>query len=123
VPEPVVPDQNAPQPDAGEKDTPAPLPAIDIAKRLAQVILEFDQPTPLEFTEHMAQLEEFIGAPVRLDAELTRQSPEILKQKIGLKLKQTTLGKILDRVVSKAGLTYEIRRDHILIVRKSSGKP
>ncbi|MEO1995507.1 MAG: STN domain-containing protein [Planctomycetaceae bacterium] len=127
VPAPVVPNQNTPQPDTegkdtGGKDTGAPLPTIDIANRLTQVILEFDQPTPLEFTEHLAQLEEFIGAPVRLDAGLTRQSPELLKQKIGLKLKQTTLGKILNGIVSKAGLTYEIRRDHILIVRKSSGK-
>ena len=100
-----------------------PQPVIDIAARLEQPILEFDQAQPLELSRHMAQLEEFIGAPVRFDATLKAESPRTLEQKIGLKLSNTTVGDILSGIVSRADLAYEIRDDHILIGRKVSPKP
>lgn len=100
-----------------------PQPAIDIAARLEQPILEFDQTKPLELSQHIAQLEEFIGAPVRFDAALQAESPLALKQKIGLKLNNTTVGDILSGIVSRADLAYEIRDDHILISSKVTSKP
>ena len=110
-----------PQPDPVD-DPPAAAkpeptePAIDIPSRLTQVILEFDQATPLVFAQHITQIEEFLGVPIRIAPEVTDQSPEALKRKISLQQKQTTVGKILNAVVSKAGLGYEIRKNHILIL-------
>lgn len=93
---------------------PEPEP-IDVAARLRQPILRFDQSQAVPVRDLLSQVEEMSGVPIRFDQRADEDLQRMLDRRISLKLTKTTVGGILKAVLDRAGLTYQIETDGIRI--------
>lgn len=81
---------------------------IDVAARLRQPLASFDQARPATARSLFETLEEMIGVPVLMDVEGRGPSAAALDQKLTLKLKNTTVGDLLQAVADRTGLQWRI---------------
>jgi len=112
------PDQHPGPPDpvtAPKPQGPPDPKPIDVAARLRQPILRFDQPQAVPVRELLAQVEEMAGVPIRYEQPTSKNLGQTLDQRISLKLTGTTAGGILQAILERAGLTYRIETDGIRV--------
>jgi predicted Zn finger-like uncharacterized protein len=97
-------------PIAPEPPIAAPKPArvVDVAGALAQKIRRFDQSQAAPLEEVLFLLEEMAGVPIRYDPQMLRDG-----MRVSFKAEDTTIGGILEELLERAQLTYEIERDGI----------
>ena len=87
---------------------PAPAPASlvltteAIEAKLRQKIARFEQPKPVAFVKLLDTVEELAGVPIVWD--LDRVTDEQLQQPVTIRLKETTVGEILDTLLKQVGL-------------------
>jgi hypothetical protein len=98
-----------PQEDQRPIDVPiAPdVPRIDVAKQLAQPILEFSQEKPIQVRRLLQQVAEMSAVPVDSSAVEIDPWKERLDRSVTLVLKETTVGGILAAVIELSGLRTE----------------
>lgn len=101
-------------PDVDEKPDVPQQPVVDVAARLAQPILNFNQSTPITLAEMLYQLEELIG--VRIVADEEKLGAATLEKKVMFQLASTTTGAILEHVLSSYELSYRIVDSQIHII-------
>jgi len=104
--EPVI----APKP----QGPPEPVP-IDVAARLQQPILRFEQSQAVPVRDLLSQVEEMSGVPIRFAQPAGKDLQRMLDRQISLKLVKTTVGGILKAVLDRAGLSYRIETGGIRI--------
>jgi hypothetical protein len=107
----IAADPPVPQEDQRPIDVPmAPdIPRIDVAKQLAQPILEFSQEKPVQARRLLQQVAELSAVPVDSSAVEIDPWRERLDRPVTLVLKETTVGGILAAVLELAGLRTETR--------------
>lgn len=107
APEPAIPEP--PPEQRAPIDVPiAPdIPRIDVARQLAQPILEFAQEKPVEVRRLLQQVAEMSAVPVDSSAVEVDPWRERLERPVTLVLKQTTVGEILSAVMELSGLRTE----------------
>ncbi|MEX0702435.1 MAG: hypothetical protein WD069_10105 [Planctomycetales bacterium] len=101
---------------------PEPPQTIDVVRALAQPIVKFEQSRAVAVVEALALVAEMTAVPIRVDRAALGASAPALDRPITLALENTTAGAILDAIVEKAGLTYDIHADGI-DVRPRGGNP
>lgn len=119
------PDKAAkPKPDEPIKplvQAPAPPPEpqkVDVKAALSQKIVSFRQSKPVSFATLLLQVEEMAGVPIRHGKNKVR--PEILRKEVSVSLTNTTVGAILDALVERVGLAYEMQDTGILLIPRDS---
>ncbi|MFM9962936.1 MAG: hypothetical protein ACKV2Q_17145 [Planctomycetaceae bacterium] len=93
---------------------PPPEPAAEsfvltpeaIAAKLGQKIASFHQPKAVPFVKLLDTVEELAGVPIVWD--LDRVTDEQLQKSVTLRLKETTVGEILDTLLKQVGLERRI---------------
>ncbi len=73
-----------------------------IETKLRQKIARFDQPKPVAFVKLLDTVEELAGVPIVWD--LDRVTDEQLQKPVTIRLKETTVGEILDTLLKQVGL-------------------
>lgn len=94
----------------------APQRVIDIPLALAQPIASYEQTTARPLAELIPALSEMLGAPVRYDPADPATSTDVLKKKVQVQLKNTTVGAIMDGLLGQAGLAFRAESDHVRLV-------
>ncbi|MBT6154986.1 MAG: DUF1559 domain-containing protein [Planctomycetaceae bacterium] len=95
---------------------PVPPRVIDVAALLSQKILAYEHRQAAPFRVVLREVEEMVGAPIRIDQEQLGAAADQLEKQITVKkLEETTVGAILTEVVEQAGLTFVVERDGIRI--------
>lgn len=82
-----------------------PVREIDLEAALAQPLLEFRQDRSIPRRELLELLEEFLGAPIRYDAEELGDAAKSLEQLVSFTLERITVGDVLAKVLEGTGLT------------------
>lgn len=106
--EPSLPKQPEPEP-----QTPPDIPAA-----LAVKIVKFEQVQNVPLKELLFQVEELAGVPIRLADDAPANDDAVWNQGVSLRLKDTTVGDILNAILQKANLSYTIESDHIRLQKK-----
>ncbi len=125
---PVIAKKPQPFPVIAERPQPSlpviPLPPkpkpIDIAAKLNQQFLQFDQSKPIKFQEFLFQFEELLGVPVEVDPSIKKGSASVLKKTLSFQMKKGTLNDLLKTVLSQFDLTYKIEPTQIRILEKKT---
>ncbi len=91
----------------------------EIASRLEQPIVLFEQKTPIAFDVLRIQLEELAGVAIIYEDAL-EDDPAVRSREISISLRDVTLGTILDDIVRQAGLTYTIESEGIRLLSGSA---
>jgi len=95
---------------------PVPPRVIDVAALLSQKILVYEHRQAAPFRVVLREVEEMVGAPIRIDKEQLGAAADQLEKPITVKkLEETTVGAILTAVVKQAGLAFVVERDGIRI--------
>jgi DNA-binding transcriptional ArsR family regulator len=110
------PDPESPAEPAAMPEQPAPVvvvepPPFDFDKALNQPLQQLRQSESISRNELLELLSELLGAPIRYEDDQLGALIAALEQKISLDLSDTTVGKVLDRVLEKTGIVYERERD------------
>ncbi len=100
--------------DVDEEPAEAPQPVVDVAARLKQPILKFNQATPITLTEMLFQLEELLGVPIVADEE--QLAAATLNKTVQFQLASTTTGAILEHALTICGLSYRIVDGEIHVI-------
>ena len=106
---------------------PAPAPASfvlsseAIEAKLRQKIARFDQPKPVAFVKLLDTVEELAGVPIVWD--LDRVTDEQLQQPVTIRLKETTVGEILDTLLKQVGLERRTVAGKIELVPRTEAVP
>ncbi len=106
---------------------PEPVPASlalsaeAIEAKLRQKIARFDQPKPVAFVKLLDTIEELAGVPIVWD--LDRVTDEQLQQPVTIRLKETTVGEILDTLLKQAGLERRTVEGKIELLPRSEAVP
>ena len=87
---------------------PDPAPPVDVAAALEQPILRFEQIRPAAFRDLLLLLNEMAGVPIVYDNIEPAVMTAAFDTRVSLTLDRTTVGEILDRVLSRVGLGFEI---------------
>ncbi len=96
-----------------KKPQPKPPKPVDVPAALAVKIVKFEQVKNAPFHELLYQVEELCGVPIRRDADLPANNAELWNRPVSLRLKDTTVGQILEELLQKAQLRYTVEADHI----------
>lgn len=88
-------------------------PVIDIASRLRQPIVRFEQSRAVPLKELLLVVEEMVGVPVGFDPDSPDAKADSLERTVSLRLQNTTVGGLLQSLAEKGGLSYEIQDDAI----------
>lgn len=109
-------------------EKPGPIPVapvkpkrdpIDVAARLRQPLIRFEQVRPATARGLIEQLEEMTGGvPIVFDVKELGDAAAGLDRNVSLSLKSPTLADVLQAVVEKAGLRWEIDGETIRIRRR-----
>jgi hypothetical protein len=126
---PIAPDPQpavqaaAPPADLAPIDVPmaVDVPRLDVAKQLAQPILEFTQDQPVAARNLLRQIAEMSAVPIDVTAVEIAEYQERLERPVSVGLKETTVGAILDEVAMQAGLRVEIARE-VIVVRPAESR-
>ena len=95
---------------------PVPPRVIDVAALRSQKILGYEHRQATPFRVVLREVEEMVGAPIRIDEKQLGAAADQLEKTITVKkLEQTTVGAILKAVVEQAGLAFVVERDGIRI--------
>ncbi|MSR59687.1 MAG: hypothetical protein EXS05_18935 [Planctomycetaceae bacterium] len=89
---------------------------IDIALALAQPIVSYEQSPARPLGELLPALSEMLGVPIRFDPAQPGTSAAAFKTAVQLRLKDTTVGAILEGLLKPAGLTFRVESDHVQLV-------
>jgi hypothetical protein len=93
-----------------------PTPAVNFDVAFSQPLKQFRQNRAIPRTELLDLLAELLGAPIRYDAAQLGAAAQTLDQKLSLDLSDTTVGKVLDKVLEKTGLGYDRERDGLRLL-------
>jgi hypothetical protein len=85
-----------------------PLKRVDVVAQLKQRILQFAPPGPLSLRLLIVQVEEMSGFHITYDEDELKMAGVLLEKPITVTLKNTTVGGILDAVLEKSGVRYDI---------------
>ncbi|VAX42811.1 hypothetical protein MNBD_PLANCTO02-3307 [hydrothermal vent metagenome] len=107
-----------PQPSLPEIPLPPKPKPIDIAAKLNQQFLQFNQSKPIGFQEFLFQFEELLGVPVEVDQSIKKGSASPLKKTLSFQMKKGTLNDLLKTALSQFDLTYKIEPTQIRILKK-----
>jgi DNA-directed RNA polymerase subunit RPC12/RpoP len=95
---------------------PVPPRVIDVVALLSQKILAYEHRQAAPFRVVLREVEEMVGAPIRIDEKQLGAAVDQLNKLITVKkLEETTVGAILQAVVEQVGLAYVVERDGIRI--------
>jgi len=121
---PAEPHSQPREPVAAPKPQGPPDPEpIDVAARLQQPILRFDQSQAVPVRDLLFQVGEMAGAPIRFDQPSNKDLRRILDRRISLTLTKTTVGGILKAILDRAGLSYRIETGGIRVGNKLPDEP
>ena len=87
---------------------PLPLKTVDVVAHLKQPILQFAPPGPLSLRLLIVQVEEMSGFPITYDEDELKTAGVLLEKPITVTLKNTTVGGILEAVLEKSGVRYDV---------------
>ncbi len=118
--EPVI--AQIPQPQFPSSQPPLQPVTIDIAAKLKQKFLKFDQSVPITFEQFLFQFEELSGVPIHIDETITNAASMPLKQKFSFQLQASTLRDLLKLAVGKMNVTYNIEPTQIRILKNNIRK-
>jgi hypothetical protein len=85
-----------------------PLKRVDVVAQLKQRILQFAPPGPLSLRLLIVQVEEMSGFSITYDEDELKIAGVLLEKPITVTLKNTTVGGILDAVLEKSGVRYDV---------------
>jgi len=88
---------------------------VDVEAALKQRIRSFRQVRAIPFRQLLLQVEEMAGIPIRLDEDQLGAAATKLDQPVSLESENTTVGDLLQALLRKIGLAYEIEADGIRI--------
>jgi hypothetical protein len=109
--EPVV----AVRPDRG-----APPKPVDVDAALAFRIVRFEQLTPASIGDLLQQVEEMAGVPIIFDKDELQSASIDLGAEVRLELEGTTVGGILEALLTQAGLIYHVEQGTIRLRPESA---
>lgn len=107
-----------PADDAVRLPRPAARP-IDVAARLKDPIAEIEF-TNLPLVEFLQFITDFSTIPVTLDADMLKWLGITPATPVSVTARDTTVGKLLDEVLGKVGLTYQAVDQQLFVTRKST---
>lgn len=111
------PPKENPLPKKVPKSEPVP-PQIDFEKALSRKVLEFELTEPASLETVLVELEAMIGIRIEFDPEQIPVADPIRKQKVSFSKRNVSFKELLSELIKPAALQYEIRKDHIAIVKK-----
>jgi hypothetical protein len=106
---------------------PEPIPELiglspaAIEAKLRQKIARFDQLKPVAFVKLLETVEELAGVPIVWD--LDRVTDEQLQQSVTIRLKETTVGEILETLLKQVGLERRIVAGKIELQPRTEADP
>jgi hypothetical protein len=90
-------------------------PAVDVPAQLSLKIEEYSQSRPAQVRLLLRQIAELSAVPVDLSAVEVEPWKAKLDQSVTIELKQTTIGDLLDAILSRAALSYRHRGGVIFV--------
>jgi hypothetical protein len=101
-----------------------PTPKTDVAATLGQRVIHFEQKKPVPLRDVLNVLEELVTVPIRGDRQEIADLDDLLQTPISTELENTTVAAILEAVLARAGLTFQVQPDAIQLHRagRNAGK-
>lgn len=90
-------------------------PGAEVAARLGQRVLRFEQPAPVAFDTLRIQIEEIAGVPIRYDGPAA-DAPRFRDAAVRLALTDVTLAAVLDEAARQAGLGKIVAADGVRLI-------
>ncbi|MBL4884569.1 MAG: DUF1559 domain-containing protein [Planctomycetaceae bacterium] len=114
-------EKNQPEMPVSKPETPDPKPAIpqiDFEKALARTVLQFLLEEPAELETVLIELEAMVGIRIEFDPQQIPKTDPIRKQKVSFSKRNVSFKVLLTELIKPAALKFEIRKDHIAIVKQ-----
>ncbi len=109
---------NNPKPNVKKVPKVEPVPRIDFEKALSRKVLQFEltQAAPLETV--LIELEAMIGVRIEFDQKQIPTDDAIRQFKVSFSKRNVSFKELLAELIKPAELRYEIRKEHIAILKK-----
>ncbi len=119
-PQPAAPEEKKESNNPEALPVPAPvesIPEIDFEKALSRKVLQFELKQPASLETVLVELEAMVG--IRIDFDKTQIPAEdpIRKKKVSFSKRNVSFKQLLSELIKPAALQYEVRKDHIAIVK------
>lgn len=89
---------------------------IDIKVSMKQRIARYEMTRSLALSDVLPEMAEMLGAPIRFDEAAIAAARPGLKSTVQLRIRDTTVGDLLDALLERTGLTWHVAGDHLELV-------
>lgn len=111
-----APPEPAPQPPEPVNLNAEPIVQVDVGKALEQKIAMYQLSKPAALGEVLLEVEAMAAVPIRYDDLDSTTSDAMLATRVTANLQDTTIGAILQTLLTQAGMTHKVEFDGVRIL-------